>query len=69
MLNALRLSDGFDQSLFESRTGLSWVHIADQVERACKRELLESAGYERWRPTDLGRRFLNDLVGIFLSDA
>jgi oxygen-independent coproporphyrinogen-3 oxidase len=68
MLNALRLSDGFDRSLFESRTGLAWAHIGDQIQQASKRELLESADGEQWRPTDLGRRFLNDLVGIFLSE-
>jgi putative oxygen-independent coproporphyrinogen III oxidase len=67
MLNALRLVDGFTQTLFESRTGLPWAQIAESVDQARKRGLLELAD-DRWRATELGRRFLNDLVGIFLGD-
>jgi oxygen-independent coproporphyrinogen-3 oxidase len=68
MLNTLRLVDGFSQSLFESRTGVPWPQVADEIEQARKRGLLESAGMGRWRPTELGRRFLNDLVSVFLVD-
>lgn len=69
MLNALRLVEGFDQALFESRTGLSWAAVVVQVTRAQQRGLLEQFAESRWRPTELGRRFLNDLVSLFLVDA
>jgi len=67
MLNALRLVNGFDQSLFESRTGIAWSYLTAELAQARKRELLADLR-GRWYPTELGRRFLNDLMGIFLSD-
>ena len=69
MLNALRLVDGFDEALFESRTGLPWVSVADRVGAAVARGLLESGSAGRWRPTALGRQFLNDLQAMFLPGA
>ena len=66
MLNALRLSEGFSAIQFESRTGLPAGLIQDRLDRAQARGLLERVGSESWRPTDLGRRFLNDLQGLFL---
>lgn len=68
MLNALRLVDGFSQALFESRTGLRWDRVAKEVALAQQRGLLEPATALDWRPTELGRRFLNDLVSLFLSE-
>jgi oxygen-independent coproporphyrinogen-3 oxidase len=67
MLNALRLREGFDPVLFESRTGLHWSTLDAPIARAEQRGLLEREGHI-WRPTDLGRRFLNDLVSLFLAD-
>ena len=69
MLNALRLVDGFNQALFESRTGLTWDRITEEVALAQQRGLLEPAKALNWRPTELGRRFLNDLVSLFLGEA
>lgn len=66
MLNALRLSEGFEQSLFAARTGLSWENVSGQVMRAQQRGLLERIG-SRWRATELGSRFLNDLISVFLE--
>jgi len=66
MLNALRLNAGFLVSDFESRTGLSAETIAPALDRAGKRGLIEKQA-EVWRPTDLGRRFLNDLQAGFLA--
>jgi putative oxygen-independent coproporphyrinogen III oxidase len=68
MLNALRLVDGFSEALFQARTGISWQAVAGPVRQACGRGLLESPETGIWRPTELGFRFLNDLVGLFLSD-
>ena len=66
MLNALRLVEGFDEALFESRTGLPWAAVASPVDEAVARGLLEPGTGGRWRPTTLGRQFLNDLQAIFL---
>lgn len=69
MLNALRLVEGFDEALFESRTGLPWRAVAPRVANAQQRGLLEQVAGRHWRPTGLGQRFLNDLVELFLADA
>jgi oxygen-independent coproporphyrinogen-3 oxidase len=66
LLNALRLDDGFDRARFEARTGLGIERIAAALERAVRRGLLE-ARPGGWRPTALGRRFLNDLQADFLA--
>ncbi|MGE0114527.1 MAG: radical SAM family heme chaperone HemW [Steroidobacteraceae bacterium] len=68
MLNALRLVAGFSETWFESRTGLPWSAIAPQVSGAQQRGLLEQMPDRFWRPTEQGRRFLNDLIGLFLAD-
>jgi putative oxygen-independent coproporphyrinogen III oxidase len=64
-LNALRLDDGFADREFAARTGLSTDVMSRPLAEATRRGLLGYDG-ERWRPTDLGRRFLNDLQGLFL---
>jgi putative oxygen-independent coproporphyrinogen III oxidase len=68
MMNALRLVDGFDAALFEARTGLEWKTVRERVERLAARGLLaeQSLGAGRWYPTELGQRFLNDLIAEFL---
>jgi len=67
MLNALRLVEGFEPALYESRTGLSWPALEPLRAPLRARGLLEedTAGC---RPSALGRRFMNDLVGAFLPD-
>ncbi|WP_034412181.1 radical SAM family heme chaperone HemW [Derxia gummosa] len=66
MMNALRLTDGVPTTLFAERTGLSIGSIARAMAEACARGLLDPAP-ERIRPTDLGRRFLNDLQAMFIG--
>lgn len=65
MLNALRLVEGFSLADFEVRTGLDRALIAGELQQARERGWLEPDG-ERWRPTELGRRFTNDVIGLFL---
>jgi oxygen-independent coproporphyrinogen-3 oxidase len=65
MLNALRLVEGFALRDFESRTGLGREAIAKQLRAASERGWLE-VGEERVVPTELGRRFTNDVIGLFL---
>jgi putative oxygen-independent coproporphyrinogen III oxidase len=67
MLNALRLTGGFDKTTFSSRTGLSWEAIADAVRTACAAGLLLVTA-ERCRPSARGQRFLNDLLLYFLPE-
>lgn len=67
MLNALRLNHGFDANLFSERTGLPISAIEKQLDLAEAKGLLRRR-FKRIRPTELGRRFLNDLQQIFLLD-
>jgi oxygen-independent coproporphyrinogen-3 oxidase len=66
MLNALRLNEGFRHEEFQARTGLDPGMIVGKLEAAQRRGLLAQA-QGGWRPTDLGRRFLNDLQASFLA--
>lgn len=65
MLNALRLREGFDEELFASRTGLALDQNLTGFAQASQRGLLENHN-GRWRASDLGWRFLNDLQALFL---
>jgi len=66
MMNALRLNRGFDETLFEERTSLPLLLIRRELKEAERRGFLErKAG--RIAPTELGQRFLNDLLQIFLA--
>ncbi|MGZ3577307.1 MAG: radical SAM family heme chaperone HemW, partial [Burkholderiales bacterium] len=67
MMNALRLNDGFRTTLFEERTGIPLVTALPGLDEAERRGLI-SRDHERIAPTELGRRFLNDLLQIFLPD-
>jgi putative oxygen-independent coproporphyrinogen III oxidase len=66
MLNALRLTGGVEVNLFTERTGLTLNTIEKQLNAAEAKGLLYR-DYRIIKPTDLGKRFLNDLQQIFLS--
>ena len=66
MLNALRLTDGFDQSMFVERTGLPATRLSERLAVATEKQLIEETSGGFWRVTGLGQRFLNDLQGEFL---
>ncbi len=66
MMNALRLIDGFASALFQERTGLPLETIEPALRRAESEGLLVRTG-GRIAPTPLGQRFLNRLIGLFLS--
>ena len=63
MLNALRLNGGVSWELFEDRTGLSRNVVDEVVSDASERGLLSPGTLI---PTDLGERFLDDLVALFV---
>jgi oxygen-independent coproporphyrinogen-3 oxidase len=67
MLNALRLIDGFEVNLFSERTGLTINAIERQLNAAEAKGLLYR-DHRIIRPTELGRRFLNDLQQLFLAE-
>ena len=67
MLNALRLHNGFDTSLFQQHTGLP-ISIIEQ-----NLKLAEEKGWIDWRtnhimPTTTGKQYLNTLLELFLPD-
>ena len=68
MLNVLRLTEDFGEADFAARTGLEFETIARAIAEAQRKRLLQAAGPGRWRVTELGQRFLNDLQAIFLPE-
>lgn len=66
MLNALRLNAGFSRDCYRERTGLELELMEKKLDGARARGLLEPTP-TGWRPTELGRRFLNDLQASFLA--
>jgi oxygen-independent coproporphyrinogen-3 oxidase len=66
MLNALRLNDGVPVALFQERTGFPLTTIEPALRKAEAKGLLQR-DHQRIAPTELGRRFLNDLQQMFLA--
>ena len=66
MMNALRLNAGFPSRLFEERAGLPLAAVLRELAEAERRGLIER-DHQRIAPTPLGRRFLNDLLQLFLE--
>ncbi len=71
MMNSLRLTGGFELSLFEQRTGLNRSAISKQLNQAEKKGLLTQSPNDQHQiiiePTMMGQRFLNELLQIFLN--
>ena len=65
MLNALRLVGGFSAELPSRRTGLPYVLFESGLREAEQQGFI-TRDPQFIRPTERGRRFLNDLVGLFL---
>ena len=65
MMNALRLTEGFETRLFSERTGLAISHVTRALDAAEARGLVERT-LTHTRPTMRGRLFLNDLLQMFL---
>jgi putative oxygen-independent coproporphyrinogen III oxidase len=66
MLNALRLVEGFPVGLFSERTGLPLHTVESRLAAAEGKGLLER-DWQRIRPSERGRRFLNELLELFLA--
>ena len=67
MMNALRLTDGVDRTMFAERTGLAIASIAAPLRRAVELGLLVDS-HQRLQPTLKGQRFLNDLLSLFIAE-
>jgi oxygen-independent coproporphyrinogen-3 oxidase len=65
MLNALRLTDGFEVNLFAERTGLA-LNAIEKALNAAEAKGLLYRDHKIIKPTKLGARFLNDLQQMFL---
>ena len=63
LMNALRLKEGVDESLFSQRTGLPLSSVAVQLQKLRDETLLVPG---RLQATDLGQRYLNSLLERFL---
>jgi putative oxygen-independent coproporphyrinogen III oxidase len=65
MLNALRIFEDIPVALFEERTGLTLKDIETVLQNARATGLLNFTEH-LIQPTDSGRRFYNDLSGMFM---
>jgi oxygen-independent coproporphyrinogen-3 oxidase len=66
MLNALRLTNGVPIALFTQRTGIPFQRIESTLIAAKQRDLLTN-DTARICPSTLGKKFLNDLISLFLT--
>ncbi len=66
MINALRLVEGFMEQEFIENTGLNLALIENSLQQAyIKGWLIKEKG--RIYPTEIGKRFLDDLLSLFVS--
>jgi oxygen-independent coproporphyrinogen-3 oxidase len=66
MLNALRLIEGFPVALFSERTGLPIISVQGPLAEAEAKGLIER-DVRTVKPTERGRLFLNELLGLFVG--
>jgi len=67
MLNALRLTQGFEAATFPERTGLEWSEIQAPVAAAIARGLLQPTP-KGYRASAQGLRFLNEVLLGFMPE-
>ena len=66
MMNALRLTGGFETKLFQERTGLPLQAISMRLAEAQQKGLI-TQDLNKIASTLLGQRYLNNLLEVFLS--
>ena len=66
MMNALRLTGGFETKLFSERTGMPVQSMSMRFAEASKKGLI-TQNTQTIQPTLLGQRYLNDLLEQFLN--
>lgn len=67
MMNALRLKQGVDRSVFERHTGLPSQVLSKQIAEASQKGLLED-NKDHFKTTDLGYDHLNTVLEIFMQE-
>lgn len=67
MMNALRLTEGFETALFLEHTGQQLELINDSLEKSEEAGLIERS-VKQIRPTEKGRQFLDDLLILYAKD-
>ncbi len=67
LMNALRLNQGFTESLFSQRTGLARSVLEQKLTICIEQGLLEQRS-DRIRCSKHGRNFLNDILQRFIPD-
>ena len=69
MLNALRLHEGFSETLYVQRTGLPFSSIKEALAQALQAEwVTHDAALGQWRTTVRGRQYLNDVLQLFMGE-
>ncbi len=68
MMNALRLNEGVARVEFARRTGMADAMLDAKLQIAHARGWLDPDP-ERLLPTELGRRYLNDVIELFLPES
>jgi oxygen-independent coproporphyrinogen-3 oxidase len=68
MMNALRLTGGFDVTLFQERSGIAISQVQQALAKAEAKGLIER-DHLHIAPTLLGQRFLNELLQMFLNSS
>ncbi|MCD6047712.1 MAG: hemN [Gammaproteobacteria bacterium] len=66
MMNAMRLNRVIKRELFEARTHLTWESLTPYLTQAAAKNLIVY-DHDQIIVTEIGRRFLNDLLEIFLA--
>ncbi len=67
MLNALRLTNGFDSTLYQRHTGQTLSSINPTLAKAMQLDLIEKRD-QMIIPTEKGQRYLNTLIELFLPE-
>jgi len=67
MLNALRLTNGFDLQTYLQASGLEHSFIQNALEAAQQKQWLKVSD-THIKPTTLGLQYLNDVMSLFLPD-
>jgi len=67
MLNALRLNEGFDVTLFNQHSGLPLSHFQNALDAAVEESLI-TLDNKMIIPTQKGQRYLNSLIELFLPE-
>jgi oxygen-independent coproporphyrinogen-3 oxidase len=67
MMNALRLTNGFDIEVFTRHTGCQ-INLIDRALNAAEEKKWISRDFKRIQPTNIGKRYLNNLMELFVPD-